>query len=257
MALRAGGAAELLALLLPLLLASLAAGSGNGTRAKPTEAPSGDSNPGLRAAASTKIEYGECTVTCGIGIREVLLTSGCPAAETKCIIGVEECEGPVDCGWGIPISKGPECMKMLCIFIPPENQFKYIWKKLIQNQTARTLPNDTSIVEVCRDNQSVTYQCETRRKKGSTIASVKYTVHAKTEIQAEEPKRMQTGCSRKTIDAILVFCVVTGIIVAVGVFSAMIFMILHWGVIKCFWKSKSGQDNQEKLTNKRSLHNLE
>lgn len=34
----------------------------------------------------------------GIGIREVLLTSGCPAAETKCIIGVEECEGPVDCG---------------------------------------------------------------------------------------------------------------------------------------------------------------
>ncbi|XP_065535215.1 sperm acrosome membrane-associated protein 1 [Lathamus discolor] len=263
MALRAGGAAGLLALLLPLLalllplLASLAAGSGNGTSAKPTEAPSGDANRGLHDTESTKIEYGECTVTCGIGIREVLLTSGCPAAETKCIIGVEECEGPVDCGWGIPISKGPECVKMLCIYIPPENRFKYIWKKLIQNQTAHTLPNDTSIMEVCRGNQLATFQCETRRKKGSAIASVKYTVHAKTEIQAEEPKRIQTGYSRKERDAILIFCLVIGIIVAVGVFSAMIFMILHWGVVKSLWKSKSGQDNQEKLTNKKSLHNLE
>ncbi|XP_062464348.1 sperm acrosome membrane-associated protein 1 isoform X1 [Pezoporus occidentalis] len=257
MALRAGGAAGLLALLVLLLLASLASGSGNGTSAKPTEAPSGDANWGLHDTESTKIEYGECTVTCGIGIREVLLTSGCPAAETKCIIGVEECEGPVDCGWGIPISKDPECVKMPCIYIPPENRFKYIWKKLIQNQTAHTLPNDRSTMEVCRGNQSVTYQCETRRKKGSAIASVKYTVHAKTEIQAEEPKRIQTGYSRKKTDAILIFCLVIGIIVAVGVFSAMMLMILHWGVVKSLWKSKSGQSNQEKLTNKRSLHNLE
>ncbi|KFQ56294.1 Sperm acrosome membrane-associated protein 1 [Nestor notabilis] len=147
---------------------------------------------------------------------------------------------------------------MPCIYIPPENRFKYIWKKLIQNQTAYTLPNDTSIMEVCRGRQSVTYQCETRRrKKGSTIASVKYTVHAATEMQAEEPKRIRTGHSRKETDAILIFCLVIGIIATVGMISAMIFMILQWGVIKSFWKSKSGQDNQEKLTNKRLLHNLE
>lgn len=48
------------------------------------------------------------------------------------------------------------------------------------------------------------------------------------EIQAEEPKGIQTGHSWKKTDAILIFCVVVGIIVAVGVFSAMIFMILHW-----------------------------
>ncbi|XP_061225752.1 sperm acrosome membrane-associated protein 1 isoform X2 [Neopsephotus bourkii] len=238
MELGAGGAAGLLASLVLLLLASLAAGSGNGTSAEPTEAPSGDASR-------------------GIGIREVLLTSGCPAAETKCIIGVEECEGPVDCGWGIPIPKGPECVKMPCIYIPPKNRFKYTWKKLIQSQTAHTLPSDTSIMEVCRGNQSVTYQCETRRKQGSIVASVKYTVHAKTEIQAEEPKRMQTGDSRKETDVILIFCLVIGIIVAVGVFSAVIFMILRCGVVKSPWKSKSGQDNQEKLINKRSLHNLE
>lgn len=34
----------------------------------------------------------------GIGIREVLLTSGCPGTEAKCIVRVEECRGPVDCG---------------------------------------------------------------------------------------------------------------------------------------------------------------
>lgn len=41
---------------------------------------------------------------------------------------------------GIPISKGPECVKMPCIFIPPENRFKYIWKKLIQNQVSNWTP---------------------------------------------------------------------------------------------------------------------
>ena len=34
----------------------------------------------------------------GIGIREVILTSGCPGGESKCIVRVEECRGPVDCG---------------------------------------------------------------------------------------------------------------------------------------------------------------
>jgi len=34
----------------------------------------------------------------GIGIQEILLTSGCPGDEAKCIVGVKECHGPVDCG---------------------------------------------------------------------------------------------------------------------------------------------------------------
>ncbi|KAK2524108.1 hypothetical protein Q9233_009655 [Columba guinea] len=40
----------------------------------------------------------EGTADMGIGIREVLLTSGCPGTEEKCIVRVEECRGPVDCG---------------------------------------------------------------------------------------------------------------------------------------------------------------
>lgn len=36
--------------------------------------------------------------TKGVGIREVILTNGCPGGESKCIVRVEECHGPVDCG---------------------------------------------------------------------------------------------------------------------------------------------------------------
>ena len=36
--------------------------------------------------------------TKGVGIREVILTNGCPGGESKCIVRVEECRGPVDCG---------------------------------------------------------------------------------------------------------------------------------------------------------------
>lgn len=37
-------------------------------------------------------------LTKGVGIREVILTNGCPGGESKCIVRVEECRGPVDCG---------------------------------------------------------------------------------------------------------------------------------------------------------------
>ncbi|NWY54311.1 SACA1 protein, partial [Chionis minor] len=162
----------------------------------------------------------------GIGIREVLLTSGCPGTETKCIIRVEECQAPVDCGWGIPISEGLACVKMPCIFIPPENRFKYVWKMLIPNKVTRMLPNDSAIMEVCRDTHSITFQCETQ-ENGNTVASIKYTVYAKTEMQTKMSKRLETEQSRRTkTDAILVFCLVTGIIVTVGVIFPMIFMIL-------------------------------
>ncbi|NXW43936.1 SACA1 protein, partial [Nyctiprogne leucopyga] len=213
---------------------------------------------GLNASVSTEVEFGVCTVTCGIGIREVLLTSGCPTTEAKCIVRVEECRGPVDCGWGIPISEGLACVKMPCIYIPPENRFKYVWKMLIPNKTAHILPNDSAIMEACRDTHSVTFQCETQ-ENGNIIASVKYTVYPTTEMQTKKSRRIEKGQSRITkTDAILVFCLVTGIIVTVGVTFAMIFIILHWAVVKSIWESKSGQDNQDKkLANRSSPCNME
>ncbi|KAH0622136.1 hypothetical protein JD844_024162 [Phrynosoma platyrhinos] len=85
-----------------------------------------------------EVEFGECTVTCGIGIREVILTNGCPGGETKCIVRVEECRGPADCGWGKPISESLASVKIPCIFVPPENRFQYVWKMLIPDQTGRS-----------------------------------------------------------------------------------------------------------------------
>ncbi|NWI28209.1 SACA1 protein, partial [Sula dactylatra] len=213
---------------------------------------------GLNATVSTEVEFGVCTVTCGIGIREVLLTSGCPGTEAKCIVRVEECRGPVDCGWGIPISVGLACVKMPCIYIPPENQFQYVWKMLMPNKTAHILPNDSAIMEVCRDTHSVTFQCETH-ENGNKIASVKYTVYATTEMETKKSRRIDRGQSRRTTtDAILVFCLVTGLIATVGVFFVMVFMILHRAVVKSIWASKSGQDNRDKkLANRRSLCDME
>ncbi|KAM6127135.1 sperm acrosome membrane-associated protein 1 [Pterocles gutturalis] len=183
MARRAGGAAgrwaSICSLLLTLLLASLAAGATIGSSAEAAEAPGGLPDPGVNASVSTEVEFGVCTVTCGIGIREVLRTKGCPGTETKCIIRVEECRGPVDCGWGIPISEGLDCVKMPCIYIPPENRFKYVWKIFIPHKIAHILPNDSAIMEVCRDTHSVTFQCETQ-ENGTIIASVKYRVYRKT-----------------------------------------------------------------------------
>uniref|UniRef100_A0A8C4JIB2 Sperm acrosome associated 1 n=1 Tax=Dromaius novaehollandiae TaxID=8790 RepID=A0A8C4JIB2_DRONO len=159
---------------------------------------------------------GVCTVTCGIGIREVLLTNGCPGTEAKCIVRVEECRGQVDCGWGKPISDSPASVKMSCIFISPENRFKYVWKMLIPNQPAVILPNDSAIMEVHRDTHPVTFQCETQ-EKGSVIASVKYTVYT-------TPGKLTRMLA---IDTVLIFSLVTGIIVIVAVMFALIFIILH------------------------------
>ncbi|NXK46309.1 SACA1 protein, partial [Chauna torquata] len=194
----------------------------------------------------------------GIGIREVLLTNGCPGSEAKCIVGVEECRGPVDCGWGRPISENPASAMMTCIYIPPENRFKYVWKILVPNKPARILPSDSAVMEVRRDTHPITYQCETQGN-GSIIASVKYTVYATTELETKQSKRTETGQSRKKrADAILVFCLVTGMILTVGVIFAIIFIILHWAVVKAVLESKSGQDDKDgKLANKSSLSSME
>ncbi|NXJ07886.1 SACA1 protein, partial [Odontophorus gujanensis] len=126
---------------------------------------------GLNALESAELEFGECTVTCGIGIQEVLLTSGCPGNEAKCIVGVKECRGPMDCEWERLISENSTSVMMTCIYISPENHFKYVWKILIPDKVTSILPKDSAVVVVCRDTHSVTYQCETQ-ENGSIIASV-------------------------------------------------------------------------------------
>ncbi|NWX11164.1 SACA1 protein, partial [Caloenas nicobarica] len=177
---------------------------------------------------ATEVEIGVCSVTCGIGIREVLLTSGCPGTEEKCIVRVEECRGPVDCGWGIPIPEGPACVKMPCISISPENQFTYVWKMLIANKTSHLLLNDSAVLKVCRDTHSLIFQCETW-KNGNTIASVKYRVYAATGMQTMKPRTIETNPLRKKmLDTILVFCLITGVIVIALEIFAMIFIVVFW-----------------------------
>ncbi|XP_025918424.1 sperm acrosome membrane-associated protein 1 [Apteryx rowi] len=204
----------------------------------------------LNATVPRKVESGVCTVTCGIGIREVLLTNGCPGTDTKCIVRVEECRGQVDCGWGEPISDSPASVKMPCIFISPENRFKYVWKMLIPNEPALILPNDSAIMEVRRDTHPITFQCETQ-EKGSVIASVKYTVYTTPELETRPPRNTRT-------DIVLIFSLVTGIIVIVGVIFALIFIILHRAALMDIWESKFGKDSKDKqLAKKGSQRNVE
>uniref|UniRef100_A0A8C9FT67 Uncharacterized protein n=1 Tax=Pavo cristatus TaxID=9049 RepID=A0A8C9FT67_PAVCR len=80
---------------------------------------------------------------------------------------------------GRPISENSTSVMMTCIYISPENRFKYVWKILIPDKPASILPNDSAVVVVSRGTHSVTYQCETQ-ENGSIIASVKYTVNAAT-----------------------------------------------------------------------------
>ncbi|KGL72687.1 Sperm acrosome membrane-associated protein 1, partial [Tinamus guttatus] len=107
---------------------------------------------------------------------------------------------------------------MPCIFIPPENRFKYIWKILIADQPAVTLPNDSAILEVRRDTRPVTFQCETQ-ERGITIASVKYTIYT-TPGQERRPRR------KTRAEIVLIFSVATGVIVVIGVIFVLVFVIL-------------------------------
>ncbi|XP_026522281.1 sperm acrosome membrane-associated protein 1 [Notechis scutatus] len=177
-----------------------------------------------------EVEFGECTVTCGIGIREVILTNGCPGGETKCIVRVEECRGPADCGWGKPISESLLSVKIPCIFVPPENRFQYIWKMLIPDQQSLIIPNDSAILEVHRDTHPVAFECDTI-EHDELIASVKYTVYTTAELETRRFKKPST-------DIVLVFVLITGVIVCVGVIFAITFIILNWAAVKSFWQTK-------------------
>ncbi|KAM3856398.1 sperm acrosome membrane-associated protein 1 [Vipera latastei] len=177
-----------------------------------------------------EVEFGECTVTCGIGIREVILTNGCPGGETKCVVRVEECRGPADCGWGKPISESLLSVKIPCIFVPPENRFQYIWKMLIPDQQSLIIPNDSAILEVHRDTHPVAFECDTI-ENDELIASVKYTVYTTAELETRRFRKPST-------DIVLVFVLITGVIVCVGVIFAITFIILNWAAVKSFWQTK-------------------
>ncbi|XP_038616817.1 sperm acrosome membrane-associated protein 1 [Tachyglossus aculeatus] len=200
---------------------------------EPEETPAQDSN----GTISREIEFGLCTVTCGIGIREVLLTNGCPGGETKCVVRVEECRGPVDCGWGKPISESLTSVKLPCVFVPPENRFRYVWKMLIPEQQSLILPNDSAILEVHRDTHPVAFQCETS-EDNEIIASVKYTVYTMSELQTRRITTPET-------DLVLILVLVTGIIICIGVIFALIFIIIHWAAIKAFWASRGKSADSE------------
>ncbi|XP_043820025.1 sperm acrosome membrane-associated protein 1 [Dromiciops gliroides] len=185
---------------------------------------------GINNTVAKEVEFGMCTVTCGIGIREVILTNGCPGGESKCLLRVEECRGPTDCGWGRPISESLSTVKLACIYVPPENRFKYIWKMLIPDQQALILPNDSAVLEVHRETHPVAFQCDTS-ENNEIIASVKYTVYTTDELKSRRLSRPDT-------DIILVFVLITGVIVCIGVIFALVFIIIHWGTVKTFWATK-------------------
>ncbi|XP_028902856.1 sperm acrosome membrane-associated protein 1 [Ornithorhynchus anatinus] len=199
--------------------------------------PQPDTGKDSNGTISREIEFGLCTVTCGIGIREVLLTNGCPGGETKCVVRVEECRGPVDCGWGKPISESLSSVKLPCVFVPPENRFRYVWKMLIPEQQALILPNDSAILEVQRDTHPVAFLCETS-EDNEIIASVKYTVYTMSELQTRRITTPET-------DLVLILVLVTGIIIFIGVIFALIFIIIHWAAIKSFWASRGKNADSE------------
>ncbi|XP_012299602.1 sperm acrosome membrane-associated protein 1 [Aotus nancymaae] len=177
-----------------------------------------------------EVEFGMCTVTCGIGIREVLLTNGCPGGESKCIVRVEECRGPIDCGWGKPISESLGSVRLACINTSPVNRFKYMWKLLRPDQQSIVLVNDSAILEVRRENHPLAFECDTL-DNNEIVATIKFTVYTSNEL------RMRRS-SRPDIDSVLVFSLTVGIICFVSIILILIFIIANWEAVKSFWVSK-------------------
>ncbi|XP_008830070.1 sperm acrosome membrane-associated protein 1 isoform X2 [Nannospalax galili] len=177
-----------------------------------------------------EVEFGMCTVTCGVGIREVILTNGCPGGESKCVVRVEECRGPVDCGWGKPISESLESVRLACVHISPVNRFKYMWKLLKPDQQPVILANDSAILEVQREIHPMAFECDTL-ENNEIIASVKFTIYTTNELQMRS--------SRPDTDAVLVFVLTIGVIICVFVIFVLIFIIINWAAVKSFWEVKA------------------
>ncbi|XP_040839003.1 sperm acrosome membrane-associated protein 1 [Ochotona curzoniae] len=174
-----------------------------------------------------EVEFGTCTVTCGVGIREVILTNGCPGGESKCIVRVEECRGPVDCGWGKPVSESLDTVRLACIHISPTNRFKYMWKVLRPDQQPIVLANDSAILEVRREIRPLAFECDTL-DNNQLIATIKFTVYTTNELQMRRSSRPDT-------DAVLVFVLTTGVIICIFVIFVLIFIIINWAAVKAFW----------------------
>ncbi|XP_017362304.1 sperm acrosome membrane-associated protein 1 [Cebus imitator] len=177
-----------------------------------------------------EVEFGMCTVTCGIGIREVLLTNGCPGGESKCIVRVEECRGPIDCGWGKPISESLGSVTLACIHTSPANRFKYMWKLVRPDQQSIVLENDSAILEVRRENHPLAFECDTL-DNNEIVATIKFTVYTSNELQMRRSSRPDT-------DAILVFVLTIGVVICVFVIFILIFIIVNWEAVKSFWGAK-------------------
>ncbi|XP_037699616.1 sperm acrosome membrane-associated protein 1 isoform X2 [Choloepus didactylus] len=195
------------------------------------EGASDTEEDGTNTTIIKEVEFGMCTVTCGVGIREIILTNGCPGGESKCIVRVEECRGPVDCGWGKPISESLDSVRLGCIHISPVNRFKYMWKLLRPDQQAIILGNDSAILDVRRDSRPIALECDTL-DNNEVIASVRFTVYTTTELQMRRVRRPDT-------DAVLVFVLTVGIIMCVFVIFVLIFIIMNWAAVKSFWGGKS------------------
>ncbi|XP_024407443.1 sperm acrosome membrane-associated protein 1 [Desmodus rotundus] len=178
-----------------------------------------------------EVEFGMCTVTCGVGIREVILTNGCPGGESKCIVRVEECRGPVDCGWGKPISESLDSVRLACVHTTPANRFKYVWKFLRPEQQPIILVNDSAILEVHRQIHPLAYECDTL-DNNEIVASIKFTVYTSNELQMKRSRRPDT-------DAVLVFVLTIGVVMCIFVIFVLIFIIINWAAVKSFWGTKA------------------
>nr|XP_019784976.2 sperm acrosome membrane-associated protein 1 [Tursiops truncatus] len=179
-----------------------------------------------------------------VGIREVILTNGCPGSESKCILRVEECRGPVDCGWGKPISESLESVRLACVHTSPVNRFKYIWRLLRPDQQAIILGNDSAILEVHRDTHPKAFECETL-DNNEIVASIKFTIYTTTELQMKRS-------SRPDIDAVLVLVLTMGVIMCIFVVFVLIFIIINWAAVKDFWGAKaSTPETQSELSSVR------
>ncbi|XP_006095437.1 sperm acrosome membrane-associated protein 1 [Myotis lucifugus] len=205
--------------------------------------PEGDEEEeeGSEMKVVKEVEFGMCTVTCGVGIREVMLTNGCPGGESKCIVRVEECRGPVDCGWGKPISESLDSVKLACVHTAPENRFKYIWKILRPEQQPVVLANDSAILEVSRPIHPLDYECDTF-ENNEIVASLRFTVYTSNELQMKRSKGPDT-------DAVLVFVLTIGVVMCIFVIFVLIFIIINWAAVKTFWEGKvSGTEVRSEQT---------
>ncbi|CAO2580357.1 Sperm acrosome membrane-associated protein 1, partial [Lemmus lemmus] len=167
----------------------------------------------------------------GVGIREVILTNGCPGGESKCIVRVEECRGPVDCGWGKPVSESLESVRLSCVHISPENRFKYMWKLLKSDQQPVILANDSAVLDIQRELHPMAFECNTL-DNNEIVASIKFTVYTRSELQMRRTIRPDT-------DAVLAFVLTIGVIICIFVIFVLIFIIINWAAVKSFWGAKA------------------